>query len=60
MSSPKLLKLKATEPIKTLDELLWLCHYFDIEKIEDNTITFSGKVRVKGDWKMAMGKIREK
>lgn len=38
--------------IKTLDELLFMCQYFDVIEANDEVITFSGEVNVVGDWKM--------
>ena len=50
-------ELKLSGTIKSLDELLFMCQFFDIEKAEGDKITFSGEVTVASDWKMAVGKI---
>lgn len=51
------LRLKTTKPL-SLAELLWMCKYFEIKNVsEGNIITFSGKVTMTGDCRMAYGTI---
>lgn len=52
-------ELKLSGTIKSLDDLLFMCQFFDIEKAEGNKVTFSGEARVASDWRMAVGKIEE-
>ena len=55
----KYLTLKLVEPIKTLDELLYLCEHFNIEEIKGNDIILSGEITFRGEPRMVIGTIKD-